>query len=247
VTIVWLPAGTQAAGARRAAAVADREPGRRASAPPDRRPGAAGRTGQAAWLAHGVARVPGRGPGPGGRAGGAGRHAARPQHPGRADDLSTVASHRSMGVACPSGRAVRFVPPACHYHRQPRPPNVSMLPGPAHPGRPRWQRPGQPSRADSAARQPRTSGPGAGAEPALGDGNDDQGDEDQQPVAAEWSLHGPPLTARWAWGLPCRCRCAPSRSRGIRGTTGRLRRAGAASGGIGLCIARAWPSRPPWA
>jgi hypothetical protein len=61
-------------------------------------PGAAGRTGQAAWLAHGVARVPGRGPGPGGRAGGAGRHAARPQHPGRADDLSTVASHRSMGL-----------------------------------------------------------------------------------------------------------------------------------------------------
>jgi hypothetical protein len=245
VTIVWLPG--RCAGCGRPQGRRGRRPRARseALAPPDRRPARpvepdrqpGWRMASLGFLAAALARAgwrcrPPRGPA---AAPGSGR---RPEH-GRVTPLD--------GVACASGRAVRFVPPACTTTRQPRPPNVSMLPGPAHPGRPRWQRPGQPSRADSAARQPRTSGPGAGVEPALGDGNDDQGDADQQPVAAEWSLPGPPLTARWAWGLPCRCRCAPSRSRGIRGTTGRLRRAGAASGGVGLCIARAWPSWPPWA
>jgi hypothetical protein len=56
----------------------------------------------------------------------------------------------------------------------------------------------------------------------------------------------PPIT-RTAWVPPCRCRCAALRNRGTRGTTGRLRRAGAASGEVGVCIARAWPSRPPQA
>jgi hypothetical protein len=35
-------------------------------------------------------------------------------------------------------------------------------------------------------------GRGAGPEPAVGDDHD-QGEADQQPVAAEWSLHAPPL------------------------------------------------------
>src|SRR5213078_1573359 len=51
--------------------------------------------------------------------------------------------------------------------------------------------------------------------------------------------------SRWAGALPCSDRSALYRSRGIRGTTGRPGRGGAASGGVGFCIARTWPSRPP--
>ena len=78
---------------RRHPAATDRKPGRRALAPPDRGPGAVCQTGRAARLAHRLARIPGRGPRPGGWAGGARRHVARPQHPSRAVDLSTVRGH----------------------------------------------------------------------------------------------------------------------------------------------------------
>jgi single-strand DNA-binding protein len=47
--------------------------------------------------------------------------------------------------------------------------------------------------------------------------------------------------------LPCSDRSAGFRSRGIRGTTGRPDHGCAASGGVGFCSARTWPSRPPWA
>ena len=78
----------------------------------------------------------------------------------------------------------------------------------------------------------------------MGDSDHDQGDEEQQRLATHALAPLSPVT--WAWGLRCRCRCAASRSRDTRGTTGRLRRADAASGGVGVCIARAWPSWPPW-
>jgi hypothetical protein len=46
--------------------------------------------------------------------------------------------------AAPSGHVARFVPLACHYHGQLHPLHEPMPPGPAHPGRPRWQRPARP-------------------------------------------------------------------------------------------------------
>jgi hypothetical protein len=54
-----------------------------------------------------------------------------------------------------------------------------------------------------------------------------------------------PIPRSWARDLPCRRRCAASRSPDIRDIAGRLHHAGTASGEVGVCIARAWPSRPP--
>jgi hypothetical protein len=91
---------------RRRPAATDRKPGRRALAPPDQRPRTVYQTGRAARLAHGFPRAPGRGPSPGGRASGARRHAARPQHPGRAGARSRSRSRRLMGLPRPPGSPI---------------------------------------------------------------------------------------------------------------------------------------------
>ena len=79
-----------------------------------------------------------------------------------------------------------------------------------------------------------------GAEPQVGDGNDDQGDEERQrlaiPVVAQDWLVKPESS----WGLRRR-RTVPFRTYGIGGTS-RLRGCAAAANGACRCdTARAWP------
>jgi hypothetical protein len=64
-------------------------------------------------------------------------------------------------------RIARFVPPACHSVLAAASQSGSMRRGSAHPGRPRWRRPGRPSRAGSAAPQPRRSAPSGPSVPGC--------------------------------------------------------------------------------
>ena len=56
-----------------------------------------------------------------------------------------------------------------------------------------------------------------------------------------------PRQSQRAAGLRYRSGPVGFRSRGTRGTGCRQVRGGAASGGVAVCIAMAWPSWPPWA
>jgi hypothetical protein len=95
--------------------------------------------------------------------------------------------------------------------------------------------------------EPRSVGPASSARACGGRPRRQQG----LPRAAAPSGscgHGPRRPSQWlgAAGLPNRSGPVGFRSRGTRGTGCRPVRGGAASGEVGVCIARAWPSRPPW-
>ena len=95
---------------------------------------------------------PGRGPSMACKGSGVQIPSAPPQHRrSKACSSFSVASCRCL--------IARFVPPACHSVLAAGSRSEPLQPRPAHPMRPRWRRTGRPSRAGSAARQPRRNAP----------------------------------------------------------------------------------------
>jgi single-strand DNA-binding protein len=86
-----------------------------------------------------------------------------------------------------------------------------------------------------------------GPKPSMGNGHAGRGHQARRRIVTDTvTLADRLMRCPGMGGLPYRSGPVAFRSRGIRDTEYRLGRGGATTGGVRVCIARAWPLGPPW-